>query len=90
MSSYSLPQGINIKCFSDGTVVYDDTSGDTHKLDTATGCILNYIEATPATFNCLQKHMESELPEVSSDQIVDFLDKSLKLLLDNKIIIEVD
>ena len=78
---YNTPNSIFLKFFEDGVVIYNDTNGDTHKVDFHTGVIVDALKKTSLT----SQDIFLQFPSIENNTI-GYINETLSLLLSNNII----
>jgi len=86
MENITIADNLFIRCFSDGVVVFNGSTGDTHKLDVLTGKILYYLESSMSIDN-IKSTLEIEMPEQSIVDIDEYIGKSLNMLHEYSLVV---
>lgn len=78
---YSTPNTIFLKFFEDGVVIYNDINGDTHKVDSTSGLIIEALQNSSLTSQDIFQ-LFSSVENIS----IEYINETLSLLLSNNII----
>ena len=79
MENITIADNLYIRFFSDGAVVFNETTGDTHKLDILTGEILSYLDS-PMSVDSIKSTLRVELSGQSTVDIDEYIIKALNML----------
>lgn len=79
MENIKVADNLYIRFFFDGAVVFNQTTGDTHKLDILTGKVLSYLNSSMSIDN-IKATLETEMSGQLTTDIGEYLNKVLDLL----------